>query len=147
MKGDWSIIDQMDQHVRPEDPGCHLAIGVQVLGDGDHGIEQGAGLFWRGSGAEIRAVAMNPCCQGELGDQQKVTACLPECPPHAAIILGEDAQVNTALQQQACRLGIIATLDAHEDQQSWADGSHRLLLHCHHGRLHALDESNHGKAV
>ena len=116
MEGDWSIIDQMDHHVRPEDPGCHLAIGVQGLGDGDHGIEQGARFLWRGSGAEIRPVAMDPGCQGELGDQQKVAACLLEIAPHTAIILGEDAQAHTALQQQACRLGIITTLDTHEEQ-------------------------------
>lgn len=116
MKGDWSIIDQMDHHVRPEDPGCHLAIRVQGLGDGDHGIEQGARFLWRGSGAEIRAVAMDARGQGKLGDQHEITACLLEGPPHAAIILGEKTQANDALQQLACRMDLITTLDAHEEQ-------------------------------
>ena len=124
--GDRAVIDKGDFHVSSEDPGTDwfsdgLGEGTAVL------LIKGDGCLVPG-GADIgRAVALlGGCHQGELADDDDITAGFPDAAVHHAVFFVENAKAGDLLHEIADVLFRVLMADAKENKKTLADtGVHR----------------------
>src|ERR1700761_2090764 len=141
-ESDRAVVDQMYFHMGTELPDFHPR--MRGACQFHQSIEPAAPMFGRRGAGEAGPHA-RACIggQGELADQQQTTAGIGQAAIHPALLIGEHAIAEQALEHApGLRLAVIG-LHGNESEQAVADGADGARFDVDAGGLDALDERDH----
>ena len=141
--GDRAVIDKGDFHVGSEDPG---ADGFpDGFGEGTAELFiKGDGCFMPGGADVGRAVALlGGCHQGELADDDDITAGFQDAAVHDSVFIVENAKAGDFLHEIADVLFCVIMADAEEDEKTLADSGVHGPVNRDGGTDDPLDDCTH----